>query len=276
MSRRKVNPMADRLLRPELEDRFLAIVDLFDASRAAGAGDLFEFTEVPGAAGLKLLVSREVHDRLGARPPHVDLSDLEELADRGLLAVSAESGPNGQRGRVRLTDAGCAYAQRARAKPPAAAPAGGGVGLDWNSDVRPVLEALYAVQSTLDATAYGVSQEQLNQHLGRSVDDSRTDRVLADLAQAGYLAEVLENDQRIGPIFCRLSEKALQEVAGWPRPGGSPVEAFLAALDDKLADPELSEEQRGWLLKMRDAAGNMSQSVISNLLAAYVKSQTGL
>jgi hypothetical protein len=80
----------------------------------------------------------------------------------------------------------------------------------------------------------------------------------------------------MGPIFCRLSEKGLQEVAGWPRAGGSPVEAFLAALDDKLADPELSEEQRGWLLKMRDAAGNMSQSVISNLLAAYVKSQTGL
>lgn len=112
-------------MQPHLEERFLALVDLLDASRAADAGDLFEFTEVPGAVGLKLLVSREVRDRLEARPPHVDLSDLEELADRGLLAVNAESGRNGQRGRVRLTDAGRAYAQRARAKPPAAGPAGG-------------------------------------------------------------------------------------------------------------------------------------------------------
>lgn len=254
----------------------MALVDLVDACNAAGTGGLFEFTEVPGAAGLKLLVSREVHEHLGPRPPRVDLADLEELGDRGLLAVSAQQSRNGQRGHVRLTDAGRTYAARARSTPPAPALAGGGVELDWNAGVRPVLEGLYAVQSSLDPAAYGVSQEQLNERLGRPVDDAGTDRILADLARAGYLADFLETDECLGPISCRLSEKGLQEVAGWPRPGGSPVEAFVTALDDKLADPDLSEEQRGWLLKMRDAAGNMSQSVISNLLAAYIKSQTGV
>ena len=267
--------MAQRLLQPELEDRFLRIVDVLTACREAGVGERFEYTEVPGAAGLKLLFDREAHQRLGSRSPHIDLGDLLELGDRGLLAVTSQHGRNGQRGDVRLTDAGRAYVERARATPPEPS-SSGGARLDWNTDVRPVLEALYAVQSTLTPTAYGVSQEQINQHLGRAADDPRTDRVLADLHQAGYLTDVLESDQRVGPIFCRLSEKGLQEVAGWPRPGGSPVEAFLAALDAKLADPELSEEQRGWLLKMRDAAGNMSQSVISNLLAAYIKGQTGI
>lgn len=219
-------------------------------------------------------MSREVHDRLGTQAPRVNLSDLEELAGRGLLAINSQTGPNGHRGRVRLADAGRTYSQRARATP--AAPAGGGVGLDWNADVRPVVEALYAVLSNLDPASYGVSQEQLNERLGRPASDLRTDRVLAELAQAGYLADVLEVDDRAGPISCRLSEKGLQEVAGSPRPGVSPADAFLAVLDDKLADPDLSAEQRGWLIKMRDAAGSLSQSVVSNLLATFIRSQTGL
>jgi hypothetical protein len=62
------------------------------------------------------------------------------------------------------------------------------------------------------------------------------------------------------------TEKGLQITHGWPIPGQSEVDALLRLLDAMIASPETSGEERSRLQRLRDAAGEVSQSVLSGLL----------
>jgi hypothetical protein len=72
------------------------------------------------------------------------------------------------------------------------------------------------------------------------------------------------------------TEKGLQITHGWPIPGQSEVDALLRLLDAMIASPETSEEERSRLQRLRDAAGEVSQSVLSGLLGAWLSQVAGL
>jgi hypothetical protein len=73
----------------------------------------------------------------------------------------------------------------------------------------------------------------------------------------------------------RLGEKALQRVAGWPGGSGDLASELLALIDRRLADPAVSEDERGRLERLRQTLGEVGKGVVTGLLTALVKSHIG-
>lgn len=230
------------------------------------------FTEVLGAAGLKVMHPAMTRDWVARSPAHrtLSLSDIEDLEGNGLVGVDWGSSENGRRGELRFTQEGEAYLRR-RATPPAPAAS---VGAAWEADVLPVLQAILELERTSDG---GVSQDAINVALGRPPGDRATSRTLERLSRAGYLADELTVEQVDGPLSCRLSEKGLQQTAGWPGAFNTDLASlFLAAIEARIADPETPEDERGRLRRLRESAGEVSQGVVTALIAGVIKSHTGL
>lgn len=63
---------------------------------------------------------------------------------------------------------------------------------------------------------------------------------------------------------------------GWPVPGQSDVDALLRLLDARINAPDTPEEERTRLQSLREAAGDVGQSVLTGLLGAWLSQVTGL
>jgi len=94
----------------------------------------------------------------------------------------------------------------------------------------------------------GASQDQINAVLGRAAGDLATSRTLERLSRAGYLADELTVEQVDGPLSCRLSEKGLQQVAGWPGASGRDLASqLLALIDSRIRTPRSPRRNAaGW------------------------------
>jgi hypothetical protein len=95
------------------------------------------------------------------------------------------------------------------------------------------------------------------------------------LSAAGYLRDELSVEQIDGPVAFRLGEKALQRVAGWPGAGDDLASELLELIDRRLADPAVSEDERGRLERLRQALGDVGKGVVTGLLTGLVKSHLG-
>jgi len=232
-------------------------------------------TEVPGASSVKIMhpsMTREWATTATAFRA-ATLADIEDLEAAGVVAVDWGSSANGRRGDLRLTAAGEAHSQRVRTPPPAPP---GPLGSGWHADVLPLLRASYELERDL-ATGAGLTQDALNAALGRPAGDQQTSTTLVQLSAGGYLRDEQSVDQIEGPISFRLGEKALQQIAGWPgAPAGDLAAQLLSLLDERIADPSLSDAERSRLERLRDTAGDVGKGVLSGLLAALIKSQTGM
>jgi hypothetical protein len=198
--------------------------------------------------------------------------DIEVLAERGLIRLDRSQARQGQ-WEFDITDDGFAEADRRALLDvplPAAEPVEGEA-LDWNGVVFPVLRAVYAAYPNAPRPELGVDQRTINAQLGRDEADPETARVLEELVHSGYLEATMEVDQIQGPAFCRLTEKGLRTVAGWPSADAA-VESLVAALDEEIEATE-SETEKGKLRALRDSVGQVGRDVVADVLAKVITGQ---
>ncbi len=258
---------------PVLSDRLMTVlVELEELWRPTR--EKFTVAEVGHRSHVKIIHHAITREWAMTHPAHhhLTIADVEDIERAGMIDVDWTHGRDGRRGDARLTVAGEREVDRVRSPPPTPATP---VGSNWQADIRPALEAAYALEQSL-APDVGVTQDELNIALGRARGDAATTIALMQLSAAGYLRDELSNDQIDGPIMFRLGEKALQQLAGWPGAGGDLSTQLLALIDQRAADPEVSEEERGRLVRLRDTIGDVGKSVVTELLAALIKSQTGI
>lgn len=135
----------------------------------------------------------------------------------------------------------------------------------------------------LDAT-----YELLNERPDGSVSDDDVERLLPamepvavrqalqHLADQGYISAYRAFGGRIDSIQPR--EKGLQIAMGWPHPGAAKpedAELLLRLLDQRIASAS-TEEERSRFKRLRDAAADTGQTMVSEILAAYLARATGL
>jgi hypothetical protein len=135
---------------------------------------------------------------------------------------------------------------------------------DWNAEIRPVLDA---VKEALDRNGHGFADgAEINAVLEREADDRATDVVLSKLRETGFIKGYRGGD---GWSNCKLDEKGLQMVAGWPaRPGDDTYEQLLAVLAQRIDSASTEDEKSKWI-KLRDgfvgAGRDFAVDLLSNL-----------
>ena len=139
--------------------------------------------------------------------------------------------------------------------------------LDWATQVLPVLRAVYTAYNKR-LLSMGVSQDHVNAVLARPLGDPHTDIVLANLLRDGYLEATMEADQQEGPLFCRLTGKGLQVVAGWPGAGVA-AERLLTVLDAQI-DEAGTDDARSRLIKLREAVTGVGTDIVAKIVSNVV------
>jgi len=144
--------------------------------------------------------------------------------------------------------------------------------MDWQ-DIRPVLDATYRVIDERDTA----NEDVVNDALGRAHGDVRTERALALLTETGYIGGPSIDSTPV-PVLIEPTEKGLQEASGWPRDGGGDeqVALLLQLLDERIADQQTPEEEKGKLRRAREAFAGLSRDVAVGVLTAYTTRATGI
>jgi len=230
--------------------------------------------EPPKAAGIKLshpAMTREWAERSRARHG-ITIADIEDLEAAAVVEVDWGLSASGRRGELRLTRAGEAHVDRLASPPlPPVRP----VGSDWQQDVIPTLVAAAEIERELPPGG-GITQDALNQALGRPPGDPQTATTLEQLSAAGYLRDELSVEEVPGPISFRLGEKALQRVMGWPAAGADLASQLLGLIQQRLDDPSVPADERTRLEALRDTVGDVGKGVVTGLLTTLIKAHTGI
>jgi hypothetical protein len=184
------------------------------------------------------LLSHSGFARIGDRESRdCNRQDLEDLHAQGLIRLRKEKRNVRKRGGLvqpfweewyfDVTDAGFKKVERehrAAAESERGPHEGASGGYDWDTEVLPVLKAVYVASETADADL-GVSQQTINEVLGREPDDAPTDRLVTMLVRGDYLERTVDTLQSRG--FCQVTEKGLQITAGWPSGAAdAPIHAY--------------------------------------------------
>ena len=135
-------------------------------------------------------------------------------------------------------------------------------GLDWQADIRPVLEAL---KEAIDRNRHGFAEgDEINVVLNREANDRAADLALSKLRGEGYIDGYRGAE---GWSDCTLIDKGLQTVAGWPsRPGDDTYELLLAALAQRIEAAPNDEERSKWT-KLRDGVGGVGREFVIEVLS---------
>jgi hypothetical protein len=140
----------------------------------------------------------------------------------------------------------------------------------WHSRDFPVL---LEIARGLDAGALP-DQQQITNDLGISVD--QLDAAWHALREGGYLRLVEGRPRRLGDSEVTrivLTERGLRAVGLWPSDRtGDQLADLLRQAADATADPE----EQTILRRASGAVASVSRGVMTDVLAALVKSQTGL
>jgi hypothetical protein len=211
--------------------------------------------------------------------------DIEELNDLGLIRLKKKTvRVSGRRGapapvfeewRFDVTDQGFQHVDRTQRLADHGRPTTGG-GLDWKTDVLPVLVAAYSTSAGSDP-ALGVLADAVNERMGRERNDPDTGRVLVSLVDVGWIIPVIDGVNQVpGPYSFRLSERALQEVAGWPTAGSGDrfVEQLLAVLDEEIAGAQ--GERKSGLVRLRETIVGVGHDVLVGVLVDAARRYGGI
>ena len=116
------------------------------------------------------------------------------------------------------------------------------VGLDWQRDALPVLEATY--RELRDQHYRELQFEEiaaLAARLGRSDDDMELRRIFEHLARDDYIAATWAGV--ILPYGLAATPKGLQRFEGWPAPDEIDLAPLIRLLDERIEDPAAPEEE---------------------------------
>ena len=63
----------------------------------------------------------------------------------------------------------------------------------------------------------------------------------------------------------------MQKAAGWSAEGqGAQIDLLVSLLTERIEDPNIPEEEKGRLRRVRDAIGGVGRDVFTEILAAYL------
>jgi hypothetical protein len=143
---------------------------------------------------------------------------------------------------------------------------------DWQRDVLPVIRATYALMEERGDDF--LDWEDLGPHLTRERSESELYNIFQQIKRGGYADVHFAGGMAIA--FVQPTEKGLQLTHGWPTPGQGEVDALLRLLDAMIDSPDTSDEERTRLQRLREAAGDVSQSILSGVLGAWLSHVAGL
>jgi hypothetical protein len=141
-------------------------------------------------------------------------------------------------------------------------------GYDWETDVLPVLEAFYTASGSADADL-GVSDNAVNEVLGREPRGARTDRVLTMLVSTGYLDTTIRS---MGFRYSKITEKGLQITAGWPSGAADAAYTRLLTLIDEHVEAAGTDEERSKWERLRAGVVGIGKDVAVEVLSAAAQS----
>jgi hypothetical protein len=206
--------------------------------------------------------------------------DIEDLHAQGLIRLEKEKRTFKNPGRAPptswdewffdVTDAGFAKVEREHRAAVADRDAPEGGGYDWETEALPVLQAVYTASASADADL-GVSDDTVNEVLGRERGEARTERILTMLIRGDYLDTTM---QTMGSRFSQITEKGLQITAGWPSGAADAAYTRLLTLIDEHVEAAASDEERSRWQRLRDAVVGVGREVAVDVLSAAA--QTGL
>jgi hypothetical protein len=146
--------------------------------------------------------------------------------------------------------------------------------LAWQTDVLPLLTVVYELMN--ESVDGSVDGEEIAARLGVGEDEEvRLRARLRQLADTDYIRVGAWPGGMELPVLISSTEKGLQTTFGWPGRGGDSVELLLKMLDDRIADPDLPEEERTALQRLRGAAGSVGQGLLQSVLSAWLTHVTG-
>ena len=138
--------------------------------------------------------------------------------------------------------------------------------LRWE-EISPVLDATYQL---LNERPNGDVRDSDVEALLPRMTPTHVRRALTLLVDQEYIYGYKAPLGRVDSIMPK--ERGLQEMMGWPRAGEadpSRTELLLRLLDQRIAAAE-SEEERTRIQRLRDAAGRTSESVLGEVLGAWL------
>ncbi|MDQ3954457.1 MAG: hypothetical protein M3285_02785 [Actinomycetota bacterium] len=140
----------------------------------------------------------------------------------------------------------------------------------WNRLALPILEAVFQLE---EDDADGLQTADIAKTAGLELDATR--RELRRLYESGLVVgSLLEWTSTPWDMYgIRLSAEARRQIGQWP--SESSYEALLDVLQLQI-DNATDSDERTRLVRLRAAIGEVGQSVVSTLLAAYLKHHIGL
>lgn len=142
---------------------------------------------------------------------------------------------------------------------------------DWDTEIRPVLDAVYRVVFTEAGAEGGASQQDVNAELNRDPGDRRTSLALEALVGNGYLMGHAGVDEIPGPGRSRLTEKALRLVAGWPTGAAdAAVSKLLALAELQIAEAPTPEEKGRWE-RVREGLLSFGRDVLVEIVGSAAR-----
>jgi hypothetical protein len=145
--------------------------------------------------------------------------------------------------------------------------------LDWQRDVLPVLRATYDLMDE-HQDDFLQGDDLMARLVTEDRDPDALYRIFTQIKRGGY-ADV-EFAGAMTVAFVQPTEKGLQVTRGWPVPGQGDVEALVRLVDQRIASPDTPEDERTRLESLRAAVGNVSQTVLSSILSAWLSQMTGI
>lgn len=196
--------------------------------------------------------------------------DINDLADGGYLRLTI-----GEKAwHFNVTQKGFERARKIRLAaetPPSSRTAGRG-GLDWNTDVLPVLLAAGRAHSVSTRPELGVTPDEVADGLGRTRDEE-LDRIIYELTRSAYLEQTIGADQSLVPLYMRLTEKGLQATAGWPGGSGEVVLERLLTLIEQRIDESASPEERSRWERLREGLQGVGRETAAEILGRLIAGQ---
>lgn len=210
------------------------------------------------------------HPALGDEERGVDVGDIEELENLGLLNVNWRGDLDGS---FRPSAEGKRVVEEQRrirkvAEADKAISGGRGPGIGWEAAL-PILQAIVDLYDEGQA-GEDVSQPQVCRRLGREDNDSGVSRAFEILERSGYVLGEMQIESLPGPLTVVPTEKALQLLAGWPTSGDAAAQKLLSILDERIE--EAPDEEKGKLQRLRDSVVDIGESITAEVL---VKLMTG-
>jgi hypothetical protein len=250
-------------------DLLRMFADAYEQPDASGQKDTLMFSTSMGGEG-----TRVQHHALPEGSMRVSLGDLHELDDLGLIDIRYGRGDHD--GSFRVTGDGYDAVEQIERRNTALAessvvpPEGARMGLDWETEVFPVLQAAYQAYSRAPSSD-GVSQAAINSELGRPQNDPHTSLALRKLQEADYVRATMSGLQQVdGPLFCEPGPKALELLAGWPTERGDTALARLIAALETRIEETTDPEEKGKLQRVLDGVQDVTQGVMVGVLTKVI------